>query len=274
VKLVAPMDVFEATARTVVIQAATVFRAAWRTQRVVHYKGPVDLVTDTDRALEALIVGELRQAFPDHHVVGEEGSGAHATAAAEYVWYVDPLDGTTNFAHGYPQCALSLGLVRHGEPEFGIVHDPLRDETFVGRRGAGATLNGEPIHVSSTDTLDRALLGTGFAYDRRERADFYLAFFSDFMKRSQGLRRAGSAALDLCWVACGRLDGFWEWMLKPWDTAAGVVIVREAGGQVSDFRGGPFRVFDQQTLASNGRVHAAMSAVLAARMDVPGTSTR
>jgi len=260
------MDAVESVARAAVLKAGAVFRAAWREQRVIHFKGPVDLVTDTDRTLETLIVEELRRAFPDHHIVGEEGAGADQAGDAEYVWYIDPLDGTTNFAHGYPQCGISLGLTRRGEPHFGIVHDPLRDETFVAQQGAGATLNGEPIRVSETAELDRALLGTGFPYDRRDHAGFYLGFFRDFMERSQGLRRAGSAALDLCWVACGRLDGFWEWKLKPWDTAAAVAILREAGGHASNFNGGPFSLFDQHTLASNGRIHAAMMAVLSARM--------
>lgn len=260
------MDTFETVARAVIAKAAATFRAAWREQRVIDYKGPVDLVTDTDRALERLIVGELRQAFPHHHVVGEEGAGADTEVTGEYVWYVDPLDGTTNFAHGYPQCGISLGLTHKREPIFGVVHDPLRDETFVARSGAGATLNGEAVHVSATADLNHALLGTGFPYDRREQVDFYLGFFADFMKRSQGLRRGGSAALDLCWVACGRLDAFWEWKLKPWDTAAGVIMVREAGGVVSDFNGDRFDLFGKQTLASNGHFHSAMVEILTDRM--------
>ncbi len=150
------------------------------------------------------------------------------------------------------------------------MHDAIRDETFVAARGAGATLNGERIAVSSTAMLDDALVATGFPYDRREHLDFYLGFFGDFVRRTQGVRRNGSAALDLCYVACGRLDGFFEWKLHPWDTAAGVLIVREAGGRVSDFRGAPFDLFGKQTLGTNGRVHAAMIDVLTARLASTG----
>ncbi len=148
-----------------------------------------------------------------------------------------------------------------------IVHDPIRDETFVAKRGRGATLNDEPIAVSSVPALDDALLATGFPYDRREHLELYLGFFADFVRRAQGVRRNGSAALDLCYVGCGRLDGFWEWKLRPWDTAAGMLVAAEAGGVVSDFRGAPFDLFGSQTLASNGRLHASMVRVLTARLE-------
>jgi myo-inositol-1(or 4)-monophosphatase len=150
---------------------------------------------------------------------------------------------------------------------FGIVYDPVREETFIASRGRGATLNGATLRVSAVENLQRALLATGFAYDRQVRTDFYLNFVRDFMHQAQDFRRAGSAALDLCYVACGRFDGFWEWNLRPWDTAAGTLIVREAGGMVSDFRGGAFDLYGEHTLASNGRLHAAMVAVLTARLD-------
>jgi myo-inositol-1(or 4)-monophosphatase len=190
-----------------------------------------------------------------------------------YVWYLDPLDGTTNFAHAYPQFAVSLALGRGSDLLFAIVHDPVRAETFVAERGSGATLNGEPIAVSTTRELNDALLATGFPYDRREHIDFYLGFFADMVRRTQGIRRNGSAALDLCYVACGRLDGFWEWKLRPWDTAAGVLIVQESRGTVSDFRGDPIDLFGRQTLASNGHVHRAMVEVLTARLaTTPGIS--
>jgi len=192
-----------------------------------------------------------------------------------YVWYLDPLDGTTNFAHGFPHFAVSLALERGGKLLLGIVHDPLRNETFCARRGGGASLNGRPIHVSAVTDLEQALLGTGFPYDRREHLDFYLGFLADFMVRAQGVRRVGSAALDLCYVACGRLDGFWEWKLKPWDTAAGALIVAEAGGVVTDFRGAAFDAFGEQTLASNGSLHATMTRILSARLmaDAPSATT-
>ncbi len=247
-----------------VAAAGVKLREAWGKPKTVEYKGPVDLVTDTDRAVEELVTSQLLLAFPDHIVVGEESTGALAPAPLDhYVWYLDPVDGTTNFAHGYPQFCVSLALVHGGQIQLGIVHDPTRDETFFARCGGGATLNGQPIHVSTTSDINHALLGTGFPYDRRERSDFYLGFMKNFMRASQGIRRTGSAALDLCYVACGRLDGFWEWKLKPWDIAAGALIVSEAGGQTSDFQGAPLDLLGEQTLASNGHLHASLLAILA-----------
>jgi myo-inositol-1(or 4)-monophosphatase len=263
------MDAFASVARTAVEEAGRQLRAAFRGSKRVDYKSPVDLVTETDRDVEALIVDRLRHAFPDHLIVAEEASsGATLSppAVGHYVWYLDPLDGTTNFAHDFPHFAVSLALADGAQLLFGIVCDPLRDETFVAHRGGGATLNGEPIRVSVADDLDHALLATGLPYDRRTHVDFYLSFMADFIRRTRDVRRAGSAALDLCYVACGRFDGFWEWKLRPWDTAAGALIVREAGGAVSDFHGGPFDLYGEQTLASNGRVHAAMTEVLTARL--------
>lgn len=266
------MDEFERVARAAVAEAGERLRLAWRDSKVIQYKGPVDLVTDTDRELEALVVSRLQREFPQHRIVAEEGtaSGADQGRRSQYVWYLDPLDGTTNFAHGYPSFAISLALADSRDLLLGIVHDPIVDETFVARRDGGATLNGEPIHVSPVDELDHGLIGTGFPYDRREHVDFYLGFVADFIKSAQGIRRKGSAALDLCYVACGRLDGFWEWKLRPWDTAAGALMVREAGGIVSDFRGGPFDLHGEQTLASNGPLHPAMIEVLTKRLDHPG----
>lgn len=264
------MEVFERVARAAVEEASAMLLATWRDAKTIEYKGAVDIVTETDRAIELAIVGRLAAAFPDHVIVAEESSASAALARPtgdDYVWYLDPLDGTTNFAHAYPQFAVSLALGRGDDLLFGIVHDPIRGETFVGERGRGASLNGTSIGVSSIAELDGALLATGFPYDRRERLDDYLGFFADFVRRAQGVRRNGSAALDLCYVACGRLDAFWEWKLKPWDTAAGVVIVREAKGTVSDFRGAPFDPFGMQTLASNGLLHGAMVETLTARLD-------
>ena len=264
------MDRFEAVARAAVAEAGQRLRAAWRRSKVIQYKGAINLVTETDQELEALIVGHLRYAFPDHRIVAEEGAtGAAEASVDDCVWYLDPLDGTTNFAHDFPQFAISLGLARHGKLVFGIVHDPIRDETFVGSDDGGATLNGEPIYVSNVADLNQALLATGFPYDRREHTDFYLDFVADFMRRAQGIRRTGSAALDLCYVACGRFDGMWEWKLSPWDIAAGACIVQHAGGRVTDFLGGPLDLFGTQTLASNGLIHATMTDVLRARVSPP-----
>jgi myo-inositol-1(or 4)-monophosphatase len=263
------MEDFERVARAAVHEAGALLRVRSREAKTVRYKGAVDLVTETDRDAEALVVGHLQRAFPDHVIVAEEasaGSVLQPPAKDRYAWYLDPLDGTTNFAHGYPQFCVSLGLGRGTDLLFGIVHDPLRDETFVAHHGRGATLNGVPLHVSAVDDLNRALLATGFPYDRRVHADFYLSFMADFMRQAQDVRRAGSAALDLCYVACGRFDGFWEWRLKPWDVAAAVLIIREAGGTVSDFHGGPFDLYGEQTLASNGRLHTGMVSVLTARL--------
>ena len=264
------MERFERVARAAVGEASALVRATWREAKTIHHKGAVDIVTETDREVEALVVAHLQRAFPDHLVVAEESSTGvvlRPPSADAHVWYVDPLDGTTNFAHAYPHFAVSLALARGAELLFGIVHDPIRDETFVAERGSGARLNDDPITVSSTPHLEDALLATGFPYDRRTHLEFYLGFAADFIKRAQGVRRNGSAALDLCYVACGRLDGFWEWKLRPWDTAAGALIVREARGAVSDFRGGAFDLFGEQTLASNGVLHTDMTRILAARLD-------
>ncbi len=268
------MEVFERVARAAVEEAGTMLRAAWRGAKAIERKGPVDLVTETDRAVEAVVLAHLEAAFPDHLKIAEESTSSKEVCAPRddrYVWYLDPLDGTTNFAHAYPHFAISLALGLGRDLLFGIVHDPLRDETFVANRGEGARLNGEPIRVSAVRDLDEALLATGFPYDRREHADDYLAFVEDFLRRSQGIRRNGSAALDLCYLASGRIDGFWEWKLRPWDTAAGTLIVQESHGRVSDFRGAPFDLFGAETLASNGHIHGAMTALLSARVSSSGT---
>lgn len=229
-----------------------------------EHKGEIDLVTDTDRTVEAFATDRLRREFPRHRIIGEESSvaGVAGPGEGEYTWYLDPLDGTTNFAHGFPQYAFSLGLARGRELLLGVVHDPTRRETFTGMTGAGAFCNGERIAVSQTAELSAALLGTGFPYDRRRHIDFYLGYVREFILCSHGIRRGGSAALDICCVASGRLDGFWEWKLHPWDTVAGAVIARESGGIVSDFQGEGFDPHGQQTLVSNGRIHGEMVAVL------------
>jgi len=261
------IDAYARVARAGVAAAAEHLRAAAAAPRRIERKGAIDLVTDTDRAVETLLTARLRAAFPDHIVIGEEASaaaGARRPPAERWAWYLDPLDGTTNFAHGHPHFAVSLALARGAELVLGLVCDPLRDETFAAVRGRGATLNGTPIRVSPVGALDDALLATGTPYDRRERADQYLGVIRAFMVRCQGIRRAGSAALDLCWLACGRVDGYWEWRLGPWDMAAGALIVREAGGVVSDFRGAAHDLFGSETLASNGVLHGQMLRVFAA----------
>ncbi len=265
---VALPDACERVARAAVDEAGALLRARWRTAKRIRYKSVIDLVTDTDRDAEALVLKRLQRTFPGHLVVGEEASTGitlRRPPADRYVWYLDPLDGTTNFAHAHPHFAVSLALAHGADVLLGIVHDPLRGETFVATRGGGATLNGQPIRVSTVRSLNRALLGTGFPYDRQRRAAFYLRFLAAFMTRTQGIRRAGSAALDLSYVACGRLDGFWEWKLRPWDIAAGALLVVEAGGRTSNFLGGPLDLYGPQTLASNSRVHRAMITVIGSR---------
>ncbi len=248
-------------ARQAVEAAGAYLRDAVAGHKRIEYKGAIDLVTDTDRIVEALVVKQLREAFPDHLIVGEEGSAGTTPpqpTSGQYAWYLDPLDGTTNFAHAHPQFAVSLALARGRELLLGLVLDPLRGEHFAAVHGRGATLNGEAIRVSSVPRLDQALLATGLPYDRRERLEFYFPFIKAAVLNAQGIRRAGSAALDLCYLACGRFDGYWEWKLGPWDCAAGVLIVREAGGLVTDLGGGAFDVYGDQILASNGHVHQAM----------------
>jgi myo-inositol-1(or 4)-monophosphatase len=227
----------------------------------IEHKNAVNLVTDADRRAEAAIVAALGKAFPDHEILAEE-EGLREARAAAFRWVIDPLDGTTNFAHGLPLYCVSIGLEHEGRPVLGVVLDPTRDELFVGEAGGGATVNGAPLRVSATATLDAALLVTGFAYDIRETADNNLDHFSRSALRAQGVRRLGAAALDLCYVAAGRFDGFWELKLHPWDMAAGVVILREAGGRVTDFAGRPHSIYGTQLVASNGLIHDAMLTVL------------
>jgi myo-inositol-1(or 4)-monophosphatase len=220
-----------------------------------EYKGTgtVDVVTDADRASEKLIVESLSQSFPAHGIIGEEGSRSHLSG--EFLWYVDPLDGTTNFAHGFPTFCVSLGLVRNGELIAGVVFDPTRNELFAAEQGAGATLNGQPIHVSRVTHLGESLVGTGFPSKKRH-LNPNIHFYHQLTLKSHGVRRAGSAALDLTCVAAGRYDGYWEFNLNPWDTSAGVLLVQEAGGRVTHFDGGSFDLpASRELLATNGLIH-------------------
>lgn len=221
----------------------------------IEYKGDVDLVTEADRSSEALILDRIQAAFPRHDVLAEEGS--RKDSGSDYRWYVDPLDGTTNFAHGYPVFCISLGLEHKGKLAAGVIYDPTRDEMFAAERGSGAYLNQRRIHVSKTTRLVESLLATGFPSHKRHKNP-NIHFYHQITLRSHGVRRAGSAALDLASVACGRFDGFWEFNLNTWDVAAGVVLVEEAGGQVSGFHGQPFRVDARDIAASNGLIHAEL----------------
>jgi myo-inositol-1(or 4)-monophosphatase len=230
------------------------------TDFAIKNKGTIDLVTDVDVAAEDRIVTRLRREFPTHSILAEENNREPSGGAC--TWIIDPLDGTTNYAHGFPFFSVSIGLEISGRLEFGVVCDPVRRELFTARRGAGAFCNGEPLAVSETADLDSGLLATGFPYDIRTSEQNNLAHFCAFAVRCQGIRRTGSAALDLCHVAAGRLDGFWEAKLNPWDCAAGFLIVIEAGGTVTGYSGLPTTIYDREVVASNGRIHAGMVSVL------------
>src|SRR5579871_5115868 len=229
----------------------------------ISYKGEVDIVTQADRRSEDAIVSRLRSHFPKHAIVAEEGGGRETDSP--FRWHVDPLDGTTNFAHGYPCFCISLGLEEAGEMIAGVIFQPVTNELFTAVKGEGAYLNQKKIEVSRVEKLATSLVATGFpSVKRTQNPNIY--YYWDFTLRSHGVRRDGSAALDLAAVACGRFDGFWEFGLHSWDTAAGALLVREAGGVVTDFSGQPYRPGDYETVASNGRIHEEMRR-LAARIE-------
>jgi myo-inositol-1(or 4)-monophosphatase len=225
----------------------------------IRYKDRINLVTKADREAERNIVRRFLMAFPAYGILAEEGTAV----AGDTRWIVDPLDGTTNYAHGYPVFCVSIALEREREIVLGVIYDPVRKETFSAERGHGAFLNRNRIHVSRIRNLGRALLVTGFAYDVHTNPDNNLDHFANFILKAQAVRRDGSAALDLAYLACGRFDGFWELELHPWDTAAGSLLVTEAGGKTTDFRGKPFSIYGRETLASNGFIHRAMQDILA-----------
>ena len=263
------MAEFLKTAESIAREAGALLREFYHRGVRTEYKGDVDLVTEADRASEKLIGERLRAAFPTHGIYGEEGT--RSGLDAEFRWYVDPLDGTTNFAHGFPAFCVVLGCEqRHaglkpdedGEMVACVIYDPLRDEMFTAARGEGATLNGERIHVSKAKWLQESLIATGFPSHKRHRSP-NVHFYQEFTLRSHGVRRAGSAALDMAYVACGRLDAFWEFQLNPWDTSAGYLLVEEAGGTVTHFDGGKFTLDSREVLASNGLIAAEMQQLFA-----------
>ena len=254
----APRLEFADPASRIALEAGALLRGYYRKGVVTEYKGDVDLVTEADRASEKLIVERLHAAFPQHGVFGEEGTRSHLES--EYRWYIDPLDGTTNFAHGFPAFCVSLGLEKRGtlfaasedgEIVAAVIYDPLRDELFTAEKGKGAYLNGAQMRVSRTRALAESLVATGFpSRKRHDNPNIY--FYQQFTLRSHGVRRAGSAALDLAYTACGRLDAFWEFNLNPWDTSAGALLVTESGGTMSSFDGGKFHLDSNEVLATNG----------------------
>ncbi len=250
-------------------EAGALLRGFYASGVAAEYKGDVDLVTEADRQSEKLISEQLSAAFPTHGIFGEEGT--RQALDSEYRWYIDPLDGTTNFAHGFPVFCVVLGCERRapglaadqdGEMVAGVIYDPLRDEMFSAERGGGAFLNGKPIHVSQTAILQESLIATGFPSHKRHRSP-NVHFYQEFTLRSHGVRRAGSAALDLAYVAAGRIDGYWEFILNPWDTSAGYLLVEEAGGKITHFDGGKFTLDSREVFATNGKIHGEMQALFA-----------
>ncbi len=248
-------------------EAGALLKKSWNKPKQIHKKGAINLVTQVDKAAEKRVIAIIRKSFPNHAFLAEE-SGASGTGPQDpkgpvpFRWIIDPLDGTTNYAHDLPISTVSIAFEDSGVVQLGGIYDPFRDELFFAEKGKGAFLNGKKIHVSKTKLLGDSLLCTGFPYDRRKDPDPYLRIFREFLLTAQELRRLGSAALDLCYVACGRLDGYWEFKLNAWDKAAGMLIVEEAGGTVTDLSGKPSRVDSIQTVASNGLIHPQMLRVM------------
>jgi myo-inositol-1(or 4)-monophosphatase len=243
-------------------QAGEVLKHYADREKFVELKGRANLVTAADKESEALIIDAIRKRYPHHAILAEESGALSGSGPAAAKWVIDPLDGTTNFAHQYPFYCVSIALEQEGVVTCGVVYDPVRDELFSGAAGLGSFMNGKPLAVSDASKLSDALLITGFPYNMRDNMDQLVGDFRAFLNESQAVRRGGSAALDLCYVALGRCDGFWELNLHPWDTAAGKVILEEAGGRITDFRGGPFSIYLKQIVASNSRIHDEMLRVL------------
>lgn len=257
-------------AKQLTVDAGKLIKELSKAPLEIEFKGPVDVVTRADTESEKMIINRLKEQFPSHNILSEEAEQKVVKEApkyktsgqAEYLWLVDPLDGTTNYAHGFPVYAVSIGLAYQDEIVIGVVYDPNLDELFSAIKDGGAYLNDEPISVSKIKELDKSLLATGFPYDLRKRPKEVLGYFDAFTLRAQGVRRAGAAAIDLCQLACGRFDGFWELGLKPWDTSAGKLIVSEAGGKLTKFDGASFDIWTPEVVASNGLIHQQMLEVL------------
>lgn len=246
--------------REVAIKAGELLMEYYKEDLSMYLKGDINPVTIADTESEKLIIGEIKKAFPHHSILAEETGGEKQES--EWLWVIDPLDGTTNYAHHYPSFCVSIALLKKCKPIMGVIYHPLLNEFFYAERGNGAYLNDRPIKVSNVDKLDKAFLTTGFAYDVHETEDDNVDNFRAFLKRSMAIRRGGSAALDLAYTACGRFDGFWEMRLHPWDTAAGILMVEEAGGRVTTFDGGDFDIYKKEILATNGLIHNDMIDVL------------
>jgi len=255
------MTRFKRVAIDLALQSGEVLRRGQAKIRHIEYKGTINLVTEMDKKAERLIADGLNHAFPSHDLLAEEQL-RNIDSGADFRWVVDPLDGTTNYAHNLPLYAVSIGLEYRGDMILGVVYQPVLDEMFVAVRGSGARLNGRKIKVTTERQLERSLLVTGFPYDMHTTRHDNLRHFRNFMKKAQAVRRLGSAALDLCYVACGRFDGFWELQLHPWDTAAGKIIVEEAGGTITNYIGEPYSIYGNTLLATNGLIQQEMIEVL------------
>jgi myo-inositol-1(or 4)-monophosphatase len=254
-----PLESFLDVATEAALSAGAILQAYWGNLETVQEKGrPGDLVTEADAAAEAAVLKILKRHFPEHQILAEE-SGQQGNMNSRFLWAIDPLDGTTNYAHQYPLSATSIALLIDGIPQVGVIFDPFHQELFRAARGAGATRNRQPIRVSDTVLLSHSLLVTGFAYDRRETIDNNYAEFCHLTHLTQGVRRGGAASLDLAYLACGRLDGYWERGLSPWDIAAGIVLVEEAGGTVTAYDQSLLNLNSGRILATNGNIHEALS---------------
>jgi myo-inositol-1(or 4)-monophosphatase len=243
-------------------EAGRIALEKWGRAHQTTRKGEVDLVTEVDLELQQLIGETITRRFPEHVVLGEEGAQEEGAQQAEYLWLVDPLDGTTNYVHGHPCFCVSLAMAHRGEVLLGCIYDPLRNELFYAAKGEGASLNGVQITVSKTGDLISSLLSTGFPYERASLKDSNVSYLGKLINRIQGVRRSGSLALDLAYVAAGRLDGHWEFHVKPWDTAAGGLMVKEAGGRISGARGEGWSPFDHDVVATNGQIHQELLTAL------------
>lgn len=250
------MPDYLAAAVELALNAGRFIKGISRELHTISYKGEIDLVTEADTKSEEFIVDGINASFPDHSILSEEKGVINF--GSDYLWIIDPLDGTTNYAHGFPVYAVSIALEYRGEVIVGVVYDPNLDELFTAEKGKGARLNGEPIHVSEIGDMGKSLLATGFPYYFRQDPDLILKYFSAFAIKAQGIRRAGAATIDLVGLACGRFDGYWEFGLKPWDAAAGGLIAVEAGARITNFNGGEFDIRVPEIVASNNLIHDQM----------------
>jgi myo-inositol-1(or 4)-monophosphatase len=258
------MSEWKSFALDVARKSGALLKEMFSSKHQIHYKGDINIVTEADKMSENLIIQEIRREFPEHGILSEESDAINGDGKMR--WIIDPLDGTTNYAHGYPVFCVSIALENEGEVVLGVVYDPMRNDMFVAVRGEGAYLNDKKLAVSSVNNLSRSLLATGFPYDIRDSQENNLDYFNAMAVNVQAIRRAGAAALDLAYLAAGRFDGFWELKLKPWDTAAGCLLVTEAGGVISDIAGDKWHLQSPNLLASNGLIHEQMKKVLSLKI--------